>query len=47
MSRRKLRRDKDVILRDLVTALAVCHNVTPIVNMEKIGEDGEIGEKEY
>lgn len=27
----KLRRDKDCVVRDLMTALAVCHNVTPIV----------------
>mgnify|MGYP000880086775 CR=1 FL=1 len=26
----KFRRDKDLIVRDLVTALAVCHNVTPL-----------------
>lgn len=28
----KFRRDKDCIVRDLVTALAVCHNVTPIID---------------
>lgn len=26
------KRDHDQVLRDLVTALAVCHNVTPIVD---------------
>ena len=28
---RKTRREKEFIVRDLVTAFAVCHNVTPIV----------------
>lgn len=32
---KRIRRDKDCILRDLITSLAVCHNVTPIV------EDGK------
>ena len=27
----KIRRDKDLILRDLITALAICHNVTPLI----------------
>ena len=33
--RKHYRRDKENIIRDLVTALALCHNVTPII------EDGE------
>ena len=33
--RRKVKRDKEVILRDLITALCVCHNVTPVI------EEGE------
>lgn len=33
--RRHMRRDKEFIIRDLITALSLCHNVTPIV------EDGE------
>jgi len=32
---RKMRRDKENVLRDLITAFAVCHNVTPVV------EDGK------
>jgi phospholipid-translocating ATPase len=33
----KVRRDKDSVLRDLITALSVCHNVTPLMeNGEKI-----------
>lgn len=33
----KLRRDKESVLRDLMTAVAVCHNVTPLIeNGEKI-----------
>lgn len=31
----KIRRERDAIYRDMMTALAVCHNVTPINN-----EDG-------
>lgn len=27
---KNIRREKDAIIRDLITALAVCHNVTPI-----------------
>mmetsp|Transcript_30797 Transcript_30797/g.28029 ORF Transcript_30797/g.28029 Transcript_30797/m.28029 type:complete len:103 (-) Transcript_30797:1521-1829(-) len=27
----KARRDKDSVLRDLMTAVSVCHNVTPII----------------
>ena len=34
-----VKRQPDFILRDLITALAVCHNVTPIIN--------EDGTKEY
>ncbi|EDK31407.1 phospholipid-translocating P-type ATPase, flippase family protein (macronuclear) [Tetrahymena thermophila SB210] len=32
---KNIRREKDVIIRDLITALAICHNVTPIE-----GDDG-------
>lgn len=32
--KRKKRRDETYMIRDMVTALAVCHNVTPIVNNE-------------
>lgn len=32
---RKVRRDKENVLRDLITALAVCHNVTPIMEEGK------------
>ncbi|EGR32280.1 hypothetical protein IMG5_090120, partial [Ichthyophthirius multifiliis] len=32
---RNIRRDKNQIIRDLVTALAVCHNVTPIIEEGK------------
>lgn len=31
----KLRRERDAVLRDLITALVVCHNVTPTVNERK------------
>lgn len=34
--RTNIRREKDAIIRDLVTALAVCHNVTPIQSEEGI-----------
>ena len=27
---KNMKRDKDYIIRDLITALSVCHNVTPI-----------------
>jgi len=33
--RKRMRRDKAVVLRDLITALCVCHNVTPVM------EDGK------
>lgn len=33
--KRLFKRDKEVILRDLITALCICHNVTPVI------EDGE------
>ncbi len=33
------KRNSDIILRDLITALTICHNVTPITN--------EDGQKEY
>ena len=32
--KRKKRRDENYVIRDMVTALAVCHNVTPVVNNE-------------
>ena len=32
---KRVRRDKDCILRDLITAIAVCHNVTPIIEEGK------------
>lgn len=32
---KRIRRDKECVLRDLITALAVCHNVTPIVENGK------------
>lgn len=31
---RKKRRDENYVIRDMVTALAVCHNVTPVTNNE-------------
>lgn len=34
-NKRNNRRNKDLVVRDLVTALCVCHNVTPIVEEEK------------
>ena len=34
-----IKRQPESVLRDLITALAVCHNVTPIIN--------EKGEKEF
>ena len=33
--RRKARRDKENVIRDLITAMVVCHNVTPIYTNEK------------
>lgn len=33
--RPRVRRDKEVVLRDLISALCICHNVTPVI------EDGE------
>mmetsp|Transcript_5797 Transcript_5797/g.5010 ORF Transcript_5797/g.5010 Transcript_5797/m.5010 type:complete len:83 (+) Transcript_5797:1419-1667(+) len=36
--RRGFKRDKELVLRDLVSALALCHNVTPVV---------ENGQKEF
>mmetsp|Transcript_40933 Transcript_40933/g.47014 ORF Transcript_40933/g.47014 Transcript_40933/m.47014 type:complete len:161 (-) Transcript_40933:1557-2039(-) len=32
--KRKKRRDENYVIRDMVTALAVCHNVTPVLNNE-------------
>ena len=32
--KRKKRRDENYMIRDMVTALSVCHNVTPVVNNE-------------
>lgn len=32
--KRKKRRDEKYMIRDMVTALAVCHNVTPVINNE-------------
>jgi phospholipid-translocating ATPase len=32
--KRKKRRDETYMIRDMVTALAVCHNVTPVINNE-------------
>jgi len=29
--KKKFKRDKEVLLRDLITALCVCHNVTPVI----------------
>ena len=34
MMKRKKRRDENYVVRDIVTALAVCHNVTPVENNE-------------
>lgn len=28
----RYRRDRDAIFRDLITALGVCHNVTPVID---------------
>ena len=35
LDNKKIRRKNDFLLRDVITALAVCHNVTPVV------EDGQ------
>lgn len=32
---KKFQRSKDCMLRDAVTALAVCHNVTPVIDEGK------------
>lgn len=32
--KRKKRRDETYMIRDMITALAVCHNVTPVINNE-------------
>lgn len=29
--KRYRRREKDLVVRDIITALAVCHNVTPVL----------------
>lgn len=34
MMKRKRRRDETYVVRDTITALAVCHNVTPVTNNE-------------
>lgn len=30
--RRYHRRERDLVVRDIITALAVCHNVTPVID---------------
>lgn len=30
--RRGFRRDRELVVRDMITALAVCHNVTPVID---------------
>lgn len=32
--KRRMKRDKDAVVRDLIAALSLCHNVTPIYNSE-------------
>lgn len=31
---KRLKRENDIVLRDLVIAISVCHNVTPVINDE-------------